>query len=593
MTGCETVRSAAEESPTRTDASSWHRWCRLCAKDHPDNVNVYFRNGDQTWTSVLAVAIGKYFWVNIKMEDELSNALCKECYTLVEDLNEFSDRVSRVQTLFSRLQQAGSQVNLDYDELRKECGLQPDEWKHIVSKDATLEGAIEKSNADAVEYIVDEMVEAIDEAAELAEIDESPFVDHDEENAYESNAENEETTEPAYVEQDVTDKEYFEPESTTINTYVEQEAPSEDTEVVSEPNPNIDDAETDPQTAATPTNDEDIQKDVGATDELRKIPMAEHEDVDDGHNQYKCTSCSKGYKNQLAYKRHMAVFHGLVPTDKHNLECKRCHTFFATEIQLTAHYRTHLHAKDKTENSCSYCPKSFTTAGALKRHVSSIHENIKPYICDCCGKAMKTITALNEHKLVHTDECPFECPICFRSFKNKARLKIHSDTHTNNDYKCNVCGLKLNTRRTLNMHKLVHTDAKQYKCDVCGAAFKRGKTLKAHLILHTGIRPYKCNFCGKDFSNGSNCRMHKRKTHPKELAEEEARGVIRSTLLPMITELTEASKRVKKPAKAGTAVMRVRVTEETTDPTNDIISGDELEAAADDEVLYEIVEECT
>lgn len=364
------------------------------------------------------------------MEDELSNALCKECYTLVEDLNEFSDRVSRVQTLFSRLQQAGSQVNLDYDELRKECGLQPDEWKHIVSKDATLEGAIEKSNADAVEYIVDEMVEAIDEAAELAEIDESPFVDHDEENAYESNAENEETTEPAYVEQDVTDKEYFEPESTTINTYVEQEAPSEDTEVVSEPNPNIDDAETDPQTAATPTNDEDIQKDVGATDELRKIPMAEHEDVDDGHNQYKCTSCSKGYKNQLAYKRHMAVFHGLVPTDKHNLECKRCHTFFATEIQLTAHYRTHLHAKDKTENSCSYCPKSFTTAGALKRHVSSIHENIKPYICDCCGKAMKTITALNEHKLVHTDECPFECPICFRSFKNKARLKVSVPLHT-------------------------------------------------------------------------------------------------------------------------------------------------------------------
>lgn len=90
------------------------------------------------------------------------------------------------------------------------------------------------------------------------------------------------------------------------------------------------------------------------------------------------------------------------------------------------------------------------------------------------------------------------------------------------------------------MHQLVHTDAKQYKCDVCGAAFKRGKTLKAHLILHTGIRPYKCNFCGKDFSNGSNCRMHKRKTHPKELAEEEARGVMRSTLLPMITELTEA-----------------------------------------------------
>ncbi|XP_017860004.1 PREDICTED: zinc finger protein weckle [Drosophila arizonae] len=571
MTGSSAVRDAAKVSLTSTDATGWHRWCRLCAKEHPDNVNVYFRNDDQTWTSVLAVAIGKYFWVNIKMDDELSNALCKECYTLVEDLIEFSDRVNRVQTLFSKLQQAGSQNTLDYNELRRECGLQADDWKHIVSK----ESAIKKIEADAVEYIVDEMVESIDEAAEIMdEIEESEeFVEHDNDNnTFESYAEPIEQEESA-------EKEYVETELIRDETYVEQEDPSDEA-----PKPHIDYTDTD---ATTSTNG-DVQKRAETVADTIEDP----EDADSDHNQFKCTSCSKGYKNQLAFKRHMAVIHGLVPTDKHNLECKRCHTYFPTETQLTAHYRTHLHAKEKTENTCPYCPKFFTTAGALKRHVTCIHENIKPYICDCCGKGMKTLTALNEHKLVHTDECPFECPICFRRFKNKARLKIHSDTHTNNNYECNICGLKLNTRRTLNMHQLVHTDAKQYKCDVCGAAFKRGKTLKAHLILHTGIRPYKCNFCGKDFSNGSNCRMHKRKTHPKELAEEEARGVMRSTLLPMITELTEASKRVKKPAKAGTAVMHIRVTEETTGPPNENMSDEELAAEGDNEVLYEIVEEC-
>lgn len=65
MTGSSAVRDAAKVSLTSTDATGWHRWCRLCAKEHPDNVNVYFRNDDQTWTSVLAVAIGKYFWVNV------------------------------------------------------------------------------------------------------------------------------------------------------------------------------------------------------------------------------------------------------------------------------------------------------------------------------------------------------------------------------------------------------------------------------------------------------------------------------------------------------------------------------------------------
>jgi len=128
----------------------------------------------------------------------------------------------------------------------------------------------------------------------------------------------------------------------------------------------------------------------------------------------------------------MAEVHGLVATDIPNLECKRCNAVFATENQLTAHYRTHMPAKDKAENACSYCPKLFTTPAALKRHVMFIHENVKPFICDCCGKGSKTITALNEHKLVHTDECPFECPVCHRRFKNMARLKVSQSVNSLN-----------------------------------------------------------------------------------------------------------------------------------------------------------------
>lgn len=548
---------------TSTETSDWHHWCRLCAKEHTDNVNVYFRDGDQTWTSELAVAIGKYFWVNIKMEDELSNALCKDCYTLVEDLIEFSDRVNRVQTLFTKLQQAGSSATVNYEEVRRECGLIADEWRHINSRNVTEEPPIDEAETDTSDYIVGEMVESLDDDTEImAEIEAVEIVEN-EENAYET---------------------YVEHEQSMRETSVKDEELTEDSQAPEDPKSNVD--------LGNFINEEDIKKIPMEADDLNETQVEENEDVSNERTLYKCTSCSKGYKKPMAYRRHMTEVHGLVATDIPNLECKRCNTAFATENQLTAHYRTHMPAKDRAENSCSYCPKLFTTPAALKRHIMFIHENVKPFICDCCGKALKTITALNEHKLVHTDECPFECPVCHRSFKNMARLKIHSDTHTNNNYVCNICGLKLNTRRTLNMHQLVHSDAKQYKCDVCGAAFKRGKTLKAHLILHTGIRPYKCNFCGKDFSNGSNCRMHKRKTHPKELAEEEARGVVRSTLLPMITELTEASKRVKKPAKAGTAFVRTRIMEESSESSNTNNVEEEMEEEVNDEVFYEIVEEC-
>ncbi|KAM8706451.1 hypothetical protein ACLKA7_010685 [Drosophila subpalustris] len=570
MTGSATVKSTKEASMSSRETSDWHHWCRLCAKEHADNVNVYFRDGDQTWTSVLAVAIGKFFWVNIKMEDELSNELCKDCYTLVEDLIEFSDRVNRVQTFFTRLQQAGPLAAQSYDDILRDCGLQAGEWKHIISKNVLEAAPTNEIEADTSECIVDELGESYDENAEImAEIEAAEIMEN-EENAYETYVEHEESTEESYVK---------------------DEEIAEETPSIQDPNSREEFLDND---APTIVNEEDISTSTAnaEVDDLSEVQTAESEDVSNERTQYKCTSCSKGYKKPIAYRRHMAEVHGLVATDVPNLKCKRCNSVFATENQLTAHYRTHMPAKDKAENACSYCPKLFTTPAALKRHIMFIHENVKPFICDCCGKALKTITALNEHKLVHTDECPFECPVCHRRFKNMARLKIHSDTHTNNNYVCNICGLKLNTRRTLNMHQLVHSDTKQYKCDVCGAAFKRGKTLKAHLILHTGIRPYKCNFCGKDFSNGSNCRMHKRKTHPKELAEEEARGVSRSTLLPMITELTEASKRVKKPAKAGTAFIRSKVLEESSESSNTNIVDEEMQTEADDELLYEIVEEC-
>ena len=96
------------------------------------------------------------------------------------------------------------------------------------------------------------------------------------------------------------------------------------------------------------------------------------------------------------------------------------------------------------------------------------------------------------------------------------------ETHDPSKHICSECGLKLNSRATLNRHKLVHSDEMQHKCDYCGREFKRAKTLKSHLLLHTGLKPYACGFCDRTFASGPNCRSHKKKAHPEELAAQEA-----------------------------------------------------------------------
>lgn len=256
---------------------------------------------------------------------------------------------------------------------------------------------------------------------------------------------------------------------------------------------------------------------------------------------YDCPDCQRKYKNPTIYRKHMLTKHGVTVGPLPDFICSVCGNDCSNQSALKRHMRKHLPDEEKYNIACPYCDKKFSQEGAMKQHVNGIHHQMKPYICDQCGRACKTLSALHEHQLVHTNECPFTCEVCQKGFKNKARLKSHMDTHTDREYSCPDCNLKLNTKRTLLQHRLVHTNVKRFKCQFCDAAFKRSKAFKSHLILHSGLRPYKCPFCDKSFSNGSNCRSHKKRAHPKELAQEEALGIkSEPTHVPKLEDLKAA-----------------------------------------------------
>lgn len=270
-----------------------------------------------------------------------------------------------------------------------------------------------------------------------------------------------------------------------------------------------------------------------------------NKETDDVSYSFECKECKRRYKNPNAFRKHMIIQHD-VAVDLSDFPppsnvCNICKKEFVSQSTLKFHMKNHLPDEEKFNIPCPYCDRKFTQVGAMRQHVNGIHHQMKPFICDQCGRACKTMAALNEHQLVHTNECPFECEVCHKRFKNKPRLKSHMDIHNNSLYKCPDCDMVLNTRRTLLQHRLVHSDEKRFKCEFCDAAFKRSKALKNHLILHSGLRPYKCNFCNKAFSNGSNCRAHKKRAHPKELAEEEANGKITERVpIPKLEELKSA-----------------------------------------------------
>lgn len=179
--------------------------------------------------------------------------------------------------------------------------------------------------------------------------------------------------------------------------------------------------------------------------------------------------------------------------DVNKLQCSKCSKKFQSERKLKHHEQIHLPNDKKQLFPCPYpeCNKSFTKSINVQAHVKSIHHKQRDSQCDVCGKVCSTKGALKEHQITHSDQYPFACKFCFKKFKNLPRLKTHEDIHSITQYICNVCGISLNTKRTLKMHMVVHSDQKKFKCQYCGSCFKRSKALKNHLILHSGLRPYR------------------------------------------------------------------------------------------------------
>ena len=51
----------------------------------------------------------------------------------------------------------------------------------------------------------------------------------------------------------------------------------------------------------------------------------------------------------------------------------------------------------KKSVQCEVCSKTFSTGTALKVHITSVHEKIKPFICPICGKGLFSKWSLQSH----------------------------------------------------------------------------------------------------------------------------------------------------------------------------------------------------
>lgn len=161
--------------------------------------------------------------------------------------------------------------------------------------------------------------------------------------------------------------------------------------------------------------------------------------------------------------------------------CTVCDKEFPTKKQ----FRNHMYLHDRTKfKTCQLCN---ATCFNIRRHIESVHKNVRKDVCHICGAAYKQLSSLKEHMESKHDEVgEYYCDICKngKNYRSKGRMKSHiKNLHIRSGeldkppqlkFDCSWCKQKLASRYSLRIHvSLKHKDEKRFRCDICLKVFKR------------------------------------------------------------------------------------------------------------------------
>nr|XP_029721388.1 LOW QUALITY PROTEIN: zinc finger protein 2 [Aedes albopictus] len=236
-----------------------------------------------------------------------------------------------------------------------------------------------------------------------------------------------------------------------------------------------------------------------------------------------CNLCGKEFHKFYNLKLHMKRKHS---DAKNEFRCDfpDCGLSYSTKQGLTNHQKRHdpnFIQPVQKRVVCDQCGKTFSTAGALKKH-NYIHSGDMPFQCQVCNKKLPTAHKLKEHMMRHEGVRNHVCPLCGLKKTTRHELTVHMNYHTREkQFTCHVCAQVFSNIGKLVRHiKIVHCGIKAYNCTYCDRSFGKAETLKHHVMTHTGEKPHECRICGKRFIQSVALQTHM-KTHRKHLPPEQ------------------------------------------------------------------------
>jgi len=152
------------------------------------------------------------------------------------------------------------------------------------------------------------------------------------------------------------------------------------------------------------------------------------------------------------------------------------HGFFIFILQI----HMWIHAGKKFP--CPLCGKEMSTAQYLRRHMSNVHSDYRPYKCSTCSRCFNRIESLKKHMDTHNDVPKYECVVCNQRFLTQIALKNHmTNKHKERRrYCCLKCGNEF-----INLHKI-----KSHRCQPPNEGKKRKRSRDAIPMEANDVKPF-------------------------------------------------------------------------------------------------------
>lgn len=168
------------------------------------------------------------------------------------------------------------------------------------------------------------------------------------------------------------------------------------------------------------------------------------ENVHANRKTYRCAKCSQKFRMLF-----LKMFHQECHDKINSFVCTICSKAFALQSTLVNHGKTHMnhHNIECMLHVYNFHYQLFT----LFQIMIIIMITVTRFLCELCGKELKSISSLKKHRLSH-EEPKIKCSDCPQMFCTMGSLKRHSDIHRNTKYFCSICGAETSSATSLRKH---------------------------------------------------------------------------------------------------------------------------------------------